>query len=148
MKNIFYVTFLILFISCNETSNSEISQKIDKECIDMNCEINMSSVIPEDWDYLYVFKVDTSLEEINNQLGFKYPYFEDLATRIVFVKNNTIVYHEDEFPNPEKVKKGELIFDIGDTNFVKVEREKAIFLVFKEDDFLKLKLKKRGTISN
>ena len=100
----------------------------------------MSNIVPEDWDYVYIFKTNTSLEEINRQLGFEYPYFEDIVARIVFVKNNTVVYHEDEFPNPEKVKKGELIFDIGYTNFVKIKRDKAIFIVHKEGDVFKLKL--------
>lgn len=141
MKKILCLIFLFLLISCDDTSKSEISQKIDKEYTDENCEIRMSNLIPEDWDYVFIFKTNNSLEEINNQLGFEYPYFEDVATRIVFVKNKNIVYHEDEFPNPEKVKKGEMIFDIGDKSFAKITRDKAIFLVHKEDGFLKLKLK-------
>lgn len=141
MKKILYFVLLFLLFSCNETSKSKISQKINKEYTGENCEIDMSVIVSEDWDYFYIFKTNTSLEEINNILGFDYPYFEDIATRIVFIKNNSIVYHEDEFPNPEKVKKGELIFDIGRTNFAKIMKNNAIFLVHKEDNFFKLKLK-------
>jgi hypothetical protein len=140
MKKILYLIFSFLLISCDDTSKSEISKKIYKECVTENCEINMGKIVSEDWDYVFIFKTNTSLEEINNELGFDYPYFEDIATRVVFVKNNKVVYHEDEFPNPYKVKKGEVIFDIGDKNSIKISRHKAIFLVHKTNDFLKLKL--------
>ena len=107
MKKYICHILLLITISCNDTSKSVISKKINKECIEQNCEINMSRIITEDWDYVYIFRINNSLEEINNQLGFQYLYFEDIATRIIFVKNKTVVYHEDEFPNPEKVKQNE-----------------------------------------
>lgn len=141
MRNIVYFFMLVFIVSCNDVSNSEISKKIEKDCKSQNCEINMANYIVEDWDYMFIFKVNTSLEQINNQLGFTYPYFEDIANRIIFVKGDKIIYHEDEFPNPEKFKKGELIFNIGDENFIKIKKDKAIFLVRMEGDFFELKLK-------
>jgi hypothetical protein len=141
MRNIVYFFMLVFIVSCNDVSNSEISKKIEKDCKSQNCEINMANYIVEDWDYMFIFKVNTSLEQINSQLGFTYPYFEDIANRIIFVKGDKIIYHEDEFPNPEKVKKGELIFNIGDENFIKIKKDKAIFLVRMEGDFFELKLK-------
>lgn len=50
------------------------------------------------------------------------------------MKGNKIVYHEDKFPNPEQTEKAEVYFDIGNNNFIKIEREKAVFRVVKEGD--------------
>jgi len=141
MKKIINFMVLFLLISCDNSSDSQISKMIDKECVSNDCEIVMSNIITEDWDFMYIFKTTISLDEINNRLGFEYPYFEDIANRVIFVKNNKIIYHEDEFPNSEKTKKGELIFNIGDVGFLKIPKEKAIFKVSKEDSYFKLKIK-------
>lgn len=129
-------------ISCNENSDSQIGKKLKEICINQNCEINMITIIPEDWDYMYIFKTNTSLEFINSKLGFEYPYFEDIANRVIFVKDNKVIYHEDEFPNPEKIKKGEIIFETEDKEFIKVPKKDAIFMVHSESGYFKLTLKK------
>lgn len=112
---IFFIAFLIF--SCNENTNSEstIAKKIEKECNNkLSCRINMAALVNKDWDKMYVFNEGVSLEQINQVLGFKYDYFEDIAKRIVFVKGNKVVFHEDEFPGVESAKNGQLVFNIGD----------------------------------
>lgn len=142
MKNIIYLLVLLCIISCDNTSNSKISKEISKTCIFDTCEVDMSKIVSEDWDDLYIFDTNVSLEEIDSILGFNYPYFEDIATRIIFVKNRNIVYHEEEFPNPEKVKTGELLFDIEEgKHFIKVDKEHAIFFIKKERDYFIARLK-------
>lgn len=95
--------------------------------------VSLKDIVVEDWDYVLISTESLSLENLNNQLGFEYPYFTDIAKRIIFVKGDKIVYHEDEFPNPEQVKKGKVSFDIGSNSFMKIERDKAIFKVVKEN---------------
>ena len=50
------------------------------------------------------------------------------------MKGNKIIYHEDKFPNPEQTEKGEVYFDIGNNNFIKIEREKAVVRGVKESN--------------
>ena len=119
MKKNISIFFLALFIiSCNENINSDsvIAKKIEKECNNnLSCRINMATLVNKDWDKMFVFKEGVSLEQINQVLGFKYDYFEDIAKRIVFVKGNQVVFHEDEFQGVESAKNGELVFNIGDS---------------------------------
>lgn len=70
----------------------------------------MSDLTDFSWDKMFVFREGTELEEINKVLGFKYPYFEDVASRIIFVKSNQVVYHEDEFPDPSNSANERVIF--------------------------------------
>ena len=119
MKKNISIFFLALFIiSGNENINSDsvIAKKIEKECNNnLSCRINMATLVNKDWDKMFVFKEGVSLEQINQVLGFKYDYFEDIAKRIVFVKGNQVVFHEDEFQGVENAKNGELVFNIGDS---------------------------------
>ncbi len=92
----------------------------------------MKDLVNVAWDKMYVFKEGVSLEQINQVLGFKYNYFEDIAKRIIFVKGKEVVLHEDEFPGVESAKNGELIFKIGDNvMFKSYSPDEAIFNVQK-----------------
>lgn len=94
----------------------------------------MRDLIKEPWDKMFVFKEGVSLEQINKTLGFEYKYFEDIASRIIFAKGNEVVFHEDQFPNVESRKNGELVFNMGDTVLFKVYLpDEAIFNVQKVD---------------
>ena len=142
MKKYIIIIVLLFLVSCNQTSDSEIGKKISEKCNEKNCVINMAEIVSGDWDYMYVFQLGMSQAQIDSKLGFEYPFFEDIASRVIFVKNNKVVYHEDEFPNPEKIKKGELYFESGNVNYLKISREKAIFSVTKENGYYRLDLKK------
>ena len=94
----------------------------------------MKAIVNEQWDKMYVFKESASLEKINQVIGFNYPYFEDVAKRIIFTKSGKVVFHEDEFPGVESAKNGELVFNIGDTIDYKIFLpSEAIFNVQKVD---------------
>lgn len=115
--------------SC-ERKNNRLEKYLENycsspECGNTECEVKMENIINEDWDYVYVFFPEDSLEKINTELGFEYQYWEDIGTRIIFVKNNKVIYHEDEFPNPEKSEK--LVFTDLKNNLLKISREKANF---------------------
>ena len=134
MKKILII-FVLMTCSCSHV-NSEMSDKLQKKCSRQSndCIVYLKDIVTEDWDYVLISTQSLSLEDLNSQLGFEYPYFKDIARRIIFVKGNKIIYHEDKFPNPEQTKEGEVFFDIGNNNFIKIEREKAVFRVVKEGD--------------
>jgi hypothetical protein len=136
MRKIISISFLIfLVIGCSENINSDsvIAKKIEKVCNNkMSCRIDMKNLVNVEWDKMYFFKEGMSLEQINQILGFKYNYFEDIAKRLVFVKANQVVFHEDEFPSIESAKNGELVFNIGDSiMFKSYLPDEAIFSVQK-----------------
>ena len=113
----------------NSLSESVLAKEIANICKKQrHCTIVMKDLITENWDKMYVFKLSAHLQDINRALGFEYHYFEDIATRIVFVKDSIVVYHEDEFPDPESPKNNELIFDIEDrANYKMYTPNNAIF---------------------
>lgn len=81
---------------------------------------------------MYVFSEEVTLDKINKELGLNYPYFEDIAKRIIFVKSNEVVYHEDKFPYPNS-KPDKINFKLSDTfNFMIFTKKNAIFKVKKE----------------
>ncbi len=136
-RSIITILLIALLFSCSqiETSNSTIAKKIEKECNGKKpCKINIQAIVNEQWDKMYVFKESASLERINQVIGFNYPYFEDVAKRIIFTRAGKVVFHEDEFPGVESAKNGALVFNIGDTSDYKIFLpSEAIFYVHKVD---------------
>jgi len=105
MKRLLIFIVLVLMLgSCKKSSiKNIIADKVENKCQNMKtCTINMQEVTNFKWDKVYLFSEGTSLEDIDKALGFHYSYFEDIASRIVFVLDHQVVYHEDEFPYPNK----------------------------------------------
>lgn len=86
----------------------------------------MKNIIPDDWDTIF-FEQIVSYKEINTILGFKYPYYEDVAQRFVFVKNGRVVYHEDAYPNTGDTQDDRLILKIADSVNYKSFEKKMLF---------------------
>lgn len=114
---------------CNEKHTGKMELKIEKyiksNCNTLDsCKVDLSKVTSFQWDILYIFKETASLEEIQKIMGIEYPYYQDVARRLVFIKNNQIVYHEDIFPNVENIEEGQIIFNIPDSiNFIKFTKK-------------------------
>lgn len=87
----------------------------------------MVNITSFDWDKMYVFRDNSGLEEVNKQLGFEYPYFEDIAKRIIFTKSKKVIYHEEEYPDPDKKSKLEFIFRNDTIKTMVFTRETATF---------------------
>lgn len=121
MKRVFLLLLLIILInSCNKNGNGKFERRIEElineSCKNKNCLINISKVTSFKWSKLYVFKETASLKEIETVLNQTYPYYSDVARRIVFLdERDKIVYHEEMFPNVEGVMDKEVIFYISDT---------------------------------
>lgn len=113
MKKIFFfIVLVVLLVSCKKSGIKYIiAEKVENKCQSANtCTISMQEITSFKWDKLYFFSEGTSLEDIDRTLGFHYLYFEDIASRIVFVSGNHVVYHEDEFPYPNAKPAAGVIF--------------------------------------
>jgi len=123
MKKMFFILFMgLILVGCQPASiKRKIADNIENKCKGIDScttTINMQEVTDFKWDKLYLFKEGASLEDVNKALGFAYPYFEDIASRIIFVSDNKIVYHEDEFPNPEAKPTAGIIFRYNDNAII------------------------------
>ena len=76
------------------------------------CTINIKESTSFNWDKMLVFKTTASLEIINEALGFTYPYYEDIAERVIFVKDNKIIYHDDYYPTFDDDVYTSLVFNL------------------------------------
>lgn len=124
MKTLIYRIILLgFFLGCSPKTKLEkkIEHAINDKCDDLNkCNLNLSGVTNFNWNKLYVFKESAQPSEIEAAIGRRYPYYEDVARRLVFMDNNKIVYHEDVFPSFEGIPNGQILFDMPDTVNYKV----------------------------
>ncbi len=140
MKRYFLIfSLLFLFFSCSEYKKTEFEKSIEANyntsCNKLSsCTVNIASITPYDWDKMYVFKTTASLETIDKALGFNYPYFEDIAERVVFLKNNKIVYHDDYYPTFDDEMYTSIVFDLpNDESFKLFSVKNAIFKIDKKE---------------
>lgn len=103
------IAIILLFIN-NINNKNEISNKII-EYINNNrdenntCRFSMSDVTDFKWDKMLIYQVGSSNKEISNLLGVPFNDSLDLASGIIFVYNNKIVYKEQLFYNPDRPNK-------------------------------------------
>jgi hypothetical protein len=105
MKREILISIVIIFIfaSCQEDLKENIIRKIEKDCNqDSLSTISIKSIARFKWDKMYIFNASVPLEQMNTVLGFNYPYFHDIADIIIFTLHNKIVYHIDDYPNPDE----------------------------------------------
>lgn len=104
-----FVCFAMLF-SC-EKSNNSIAKTIFYDVLNNNkSEIDISDYTDFEWDVVYVFLVPVSLEEINRTIGVEYNHYEEFSRPIIFVKNNLVIFSENENINLEGLSEGQLIY--------------------------------------
>ncbi len=134
MKKILLIIIASIISSCNSSMQDKIINNIQKSCQKDSCIVKMSAITPFDWEKMYVFREGADLQEINKQLGFNYPYFKDVAKRLIFIKSNKIIYHEDEFPYPDKkpVNKIFFIFRNDSIKSMSFTKESAVFYVSRQ----------------
>jgi len=133
-----YISLLFLF-SCSKYKKTEfekgIELKYNSVCKDTNtCAINIKEVTSFAWDKMYVFKTTASLEIVNEALGFNYPYFEDVAERVIFIKDKKVVYHDDYYPTFDDDVYTSLVFTLSnETSFKSFSADSAIFKIEKKE---------------
>jgi hypothetical protein len=138
MKKYFLIySGLFLLFSCSKYKKSEFEKGIELKyntvCKNSNiCTINIRETTSFNWDKMYVFKTTASLEIINKTLGFNYPYFEDVAERIVFVKDNKIIYHDDYYQSFDGGIQNIIEFKLPDNLSYKLyDVNNAVFRIYK-----------------
>lgn len=127
MKKILVFIFISFYlVSCSTKDNNgkleqKISISIDNKDCNNSCVVDLSKITPFKWNRFYIFKETTSNEAVEKAINQKYPYFGDVARRLIFLdKNNRIVYHEDIFPNVEGVSNKDIVFHMPDSVNYKV----------------------------
>ncbi len=137
MKKIYFsitVAFVtLIFSSCsNKRSNIEakIADKIKNGCNENSeCTINVKELTDFNWDKMYVFKYNASLEDVNKAVGANAGKYTEFMRRIIFTLNNKVVFNEEQPTNIEGLTEGEIVFDIPDSlTYKSYNANAAIFL--------------------
>ena len=130
---------LLLLFSCSKYKKSEFEKGIELKYESVckgsdNCTVNIKETTSFSWDKMFVFKTTASLEIINEALGFAYPYYEDVAERVIFVKNNKVVYHDDYYPTFDDDVYTSLVFDLSNgLTYKSFSPDSAIFKIEKKE---------------
>ena len=135
MKKIIILILPFLVCSCQNSIQDKILSSFKENGQKDSCVIKILDITSFDWDKMYVFCTNSGLQEVNQQLGFQYPYFEDIAKRIIFTKSKKVVYHEEEYPDPEKKSKLEFILGNDTIKVMVFTRKNAIFYAKRKDFF-------------
>lgn len=141
-KHVVYI--MLFFASCVRTNDStsiysEIERKYN-ECGNNPCYYDFKEDLSFDWDKAFVFSYLVKPEDINKQLGFTYPYYKEFSEKIVFLKENRIVFHQEEpiiFEGIDPTAGGLLVnfpFD-ADVDYFYFEKNNSKFLIVKDDKF-------------
>lgn len=110
---------MLSLIGCQNANKGKLERKIEKhienQCSNDICTIDLSDITEFQWDKLYVFNESATLDTIENVIGQNYPFFTDIARRMVFINsNNIIVYHEDVFPLASQFVNGQVLFNLSE----------------------------------
>lgn len=135
MRKLMILILPFLVYSCQNSIQDKIVDNIKKSGQGDSCIVKMVNITSFDWDKMYVFRENSGLEEVNKQLGFQYPYFEDIAKRIIFTKSRKVVYHEEEYPDPDKKSKLEFILGNDTTKAMVFTKKTAIFSAKRKNFF-------------
>lgn len=134
LKHFFLLIILLLSNSCEINLKNDIAENLDRQLINNNQIISLKDYIDFDWDKMIVSNTSADLDEINKALGFDYPYFEDIASRLILIKNKKVVYHQERFPDPENKSIERLLFLSNDEklNIMVFDKKNSIFRVHKK----------------
>ncbi len=102
-----------------------------------DCIIDFSTAMRFEWDTMYYYSIENSLDSIQPDLKFDYNKWEDIGDRVFFVKDNRIVYHQDWFPSVDKPIKG-AIFLI-EAKKIKLTKSNSKFKIIKSGEIFYLK---------
>lgn len=133
-----YISLQLLF-SCSKYKKSEFEKGIELKYNSIckgsdSCTLNIKEATSFSWDKMYVFKTTASLEIINEVLGFTYPYYEDVAERVVFVRNNKVVYHDDYYPTFDDDVYTSLVFNLSNgLSYKSFNSDSAVFKIEKKE---------------
>jgi|GEM_PF-1508523 hypothetical protein len=90
--------FMVTLIGCNQSVADKMLNTLDQECtFEEFCSFDLSIATGFEWDTVYIFREYFSDEEISRTTGIEWAGSEvgDGNQRLVFIKDNKIVYVED-----------------------------------------------------
>lgn len=112
---ILIIFLIIIFKKESSLVQREIISYIEKNCIEVECEIRLSSLTNFEWDSLYYFQERALLDsQLRNDKLFPFdvPKSEKLmAGQMIFVKNNQVVHFEEIERGVDQSKKNEISFN-------------------------------------
>ncbi|MCD6178659.1 MAG: hypothetical protein J7K39_02030 [Bacteroidales bacterium] len=101
---IFLAVVSLLFLnSCTNSFDERIAKQVETKCSDFStpesCIIGLNEITEFDWNNVYVFASMTMPDEISNIIGFDCDcsHVKDNYTRIVFTKDNMIVFQDQYY---------------------------------------------------
>jgi len=127
-----FVLIIITSVGCKSSLEKRIANRADK-C--ENCKIRLVDFTNFQWDKMYVFNYSVSPDEVDNALGLEYSNddYEEFTRPWIFVKNNKVVYAEDNPYNIEGVVSDEVAFDQSDSvRVISYTPNTAVFKAKKE----------------
>lgn len=137
MKRKYQIWFLLL-ISCilaGCANKNDIYQIISDKWEKQNenaIVFDFSESMGFEWDTMHIYSGKCSLEDINNDLGFKFNDWVDTGEYIIFTKGDKVVYSQAWYSVDYDSKKG-IVFDTLDDK-LKFNRNDAKFKVTKQGD--------------
>ncbi|PHM73070.1 hypothetical protein [Xenorhabdus kozodoii] len=95
----------ILFLSF-ENSRFGIIDYADKHCQkNTACLIDMNKIIPFDWDKMYIIDKGMAPEDIEKIVGVKFDYETGLFYKIIFVRDQKVIYSDEYHSSDESYMK-------------------------------------------
>jgi len=129
---IVYLFVITTFAGCKSSIEKEIARKAS-DCDDENCKIKITDFTDFQWDKMYIFNYAVPSDEVDQAIGVEYGNYEEFTRPWVFVKNNKIVYAENNPDDIETIVDREVVFDGPDSlRFMVYTPKKAIFRVKKK----------------
>ncbi|WFQ78826.1 hypothetical protein PXH59_14340 [Xenorhabdus sp. SF857] len=97
LVTLFIIFFSVFYLSsCREVNIVEgIYNYTDKYChVNDECIVNMKSITPFKWDYMYVIDNGFERKTVENFINLKINEDLDIFSKIIFVKGNKLVHLE------------------------------------------------------
>jgi hypothetical protein len=112
---------LLAFCACGSSNfETRIAKRVNSSCgASTTCLIRIKDLTDFQWDKMYVFKYNATLEQIKEALGVSLPEKSQFTRKIVFMKEGKVIYNEELPTNIEHVTTGEVVFDIPDNSVYK-----------------------------
>ncbi|WP_228005902.1 hypothetical protein [Xenorhabdus sp. BG5] len=96
---------IILFLSFGN-SRLGIIDYADKHCQrNTTCLIDMNKIIPFEWDKMYIIDKGIAPEDIEKIIGAKFNYETSLFYKIIFVRDQKVIYSDEYHPPNESYMK-------------------------------------------
>ena len=123
----------VTIVSCSNKKDidSIVSKEYEKCNNNATCVIDFAERMNFEWDTMCFYSGANSLEDINKDLGFELKEYTDIGDRVIFLKNNKVVYQKEWFPNPSEPTEG-IIFETNN-NKLRVSKSNSKFKIRKEN---------------